>query len=475
MHKYESLASAALLTLSLAAANAAEKPTNFTRADLAAVNSLRERALSDSTAYQLVEALTTEVGPRLAGSAGDKAAVAWAKRELQRLGFANVRTPEVVVPHWVRGEAAFAVVAPYPMTMPTLTLGGSIGTEAEGIEADAVMVADLNALAALPAGAVQDRVVFFNLRMERTRDGSGYAKAVTVRANGPSAAAKLGARAVVIRSMSTSNERFPHTGATRYAADVPRIPAFALSNPDADALARQFATGKTVRLHVRSSSRDLPPERSANVIGEIPGGERGDEIVLLAAHLDSWDPGVGAIDNAAGCAILMSAARLIKEAGLRPRRTIRVVLFANEEFGTSGSKAYVIANQAELDKHVLGFEADFGAGPVWRLASRVNPAQLPAVEQIYRALGPLNLARGNNEATGGADLDGLAKLGMALLDPSLDGTNYFDVHHTANDTLAKVDPAALRQSVAAFASAIWLAAQYPGDWQRVTTPLPPRR
>jgi hypothetical protein len=171
----------------------------------------------------------------------------------------------------------------------------------------------------------------------------------------------------------------------------------------------------------------------------------------------------------------MGAAHLIQEAGLNPRRTIRVVLFANEEFGTSGSRAYLAENQADAERHVLGFEADFGAGPVWRLSSRVNPAQLPAVDQLFRALAPLKLARGGNEASGGADLDGLAKLGMPILSPDLDGTNYFDVHHTANDTLARIDPTALRQSVTAYAMSAWLGAQNPGAWERLTTTKPPRR
>jgi len=456
-------------------ASAADKPPALSRADLAAADVLRTRALADATAYRLVESLTSEVGPRPAGSPGDKAAVAWALREMQRLGFSNVRTIETLVPHWVRGDAEFAVLAPWPQNMPTLALGGSVGTDSAGIEADAIMVKDLSALAALPTGAVQNKIVFFNLRMERTRDGSGYGSAVTVRATGPAAAGALGAAGVVIRSMSTSNARFPHTGTTRYAPTGPRIPALAISNPDADALERQFASGQPVRLRMRSSARDLPPALSANVVGEIPGTDRAQEIVILGAHLDSWDPGVGALDDGAGVAIMMGAGKLIKELDAKPLRTIRVVLFANEEFGTSGSQAYVATLAAEADKHVLGFEADFGAGPVWRLSSRVNPAQLPVIGQIFRSLGPFKLVRGNNEAHGGADLEGLTKLGMPIIEPSLDGTTYFDVHHTANDTLAQVDPAALRQSVAAFAISAWLGAQFPGTWERVTTPAPPRR
>ena len=475
MRKTKLFPAAVSLLLPLTAALAADGAPSFSRADLATAATLRERALEDSVAFEFVTSLTTEVGPRFAGSPGDPLVVAWAVRELRRLGFENVRTSEVQVPNWVRGEADLAIVAPWPQPMPTLALGGSVGTGEAGLEADAIMVRDLDALAALPAGAVKDRIVFFSNRMERTRDGSGYVRAVRVRADGPSAAAKLGAIGVVIRSVGTSDDRFPHTGGLRNAADAPRIPALAISNPDADALERQFASGKTVRLRLKSSARDLPPAMSANVIADVPGGERADEIVILAAHLDSWDPGVGALDNAAGCAIVVNAARLIRELGVKPRRTIRVVLFANEEFGTSGSRAYLAANEAQIVNHVLGFEADFGAGPVWRLASRVNPAQLPAIDQIHRALRPLGLVRGNNEATGGADLDGLMKLGLPLIEPSLDGSRYFDVHHTANDTLAEVNPAALRQSVAAFAVSVWLGAQYPGEWQRVTAPRPSRR
>jgi len=464
-----------LLLTFFTVASAADKPSAFTRADLAAAATLRDRALADTTAYRLIESLTTEIGPRPAGSPGDKAAVAWAQREMKRLGFANVHTVEAIVPHWERGEAEFSVLAPYPQTMPTLALGGSVGTGNKGIEADAVMVKDLDALAALPAGAVKDKIVFFANRMERTRDGSGYGKAVAVRAAGPSAASAAGAVGVVIRSISTSDSRFPHTGATRYTTTAPRIPALAISNPDADALVRQFASGQPVRLSMRSSSRDLPQMRSANVVGDIPGTDLAHEIVILGAHLDSWDPGVGALDDGAGVAIMMGVARLIGELDVKPRRTIRVVLFANEEFGTSGSLAYVAANQANVSRHVLGFEADFGAGPVWRLSSRVNPAQLPAVDQIFRALAPLKLVRGDNEARGGADLEGLSKLGMPILEPGLDGTDYFDVHHTANDTLAQVDPKALHQSLAAFATTVWLGAQYSGTWERVAEPKPPRR
>ena len=445
-------------------ASAADKSPGYTRADLSAATALRKKAADDATAYELVRSLTTEIGPRPAGSPGDKAAVAWALREMQRLGFKNVHTVEADVPHWERGEAEFAVISPWPQTMPTLALGGSIGTGAEGIEAEAVMVRDLDALAALPPGAVKDRIVFFNQRMDRTRDGTGYGRAVRVRASGPAAAGALGAAGVVIRSISTSDDRHPHTGATRLAANSPRIPAFALSNPDADALERQFESGKPVRLRMRSSSRDLPQVRSANVIGEIPGSDLANEIVILGAHLDSWDPGVGAIDDGAGVAIAMGAGKLIGDMQQRPARTIRVVAFANEEQGLHGGRAYVAKHIADVRKHQIAAESDFGAGRIYAFSSGAPDYAQGAVKQIADVLAPLGIAYTPGEGGPGPDISPFAGFGLAWAALRQDGTDYFDYHHTPDDTLDKIDPKALAQNVAAYAVFAYLAADAKGDF-----------
>ncbi len=463
-----------LFALLTAASATSQTPASFSRPDLAAAQALLKRAQGDSTAYQLAESLTTEVGPRFSGTPGDRAAVAWAQEQMRRLGFENIHTQEVEVPQWVRGEAEFAVLEPWPQSMPTLALGGTVGTPNSGIEAEAVMVKDLAALAALPAGTVKDRIVFFNNPIERRRDWVEYSRAVSVRGAGPSAASALGAVGVVIRSISTSAQRFPHTGGSRQPQDVPRIPAVAISNPDADALERQFASRRTVRLRIKSTARDLPQQRSANVIGEIPGTDLAHEIVILGAHLDCWDVGVGAIDNAAGVGLVLTAAHLIRAQGLKPRRTLRVVLFANEENGSAGSRAYAAAQEETLADHVLGLESDYGAGPVWQFSTRVNPADVGVIDQIHRALRPLKIPRGTNEAPGNADLSPLVAKGMPILGPELDGTYYLDVHHTANDTMSQIDPAALRQSAATYAVSVWLGAQYAGKWQRLA-PKPPRR
>ena len=461
--KVPTLALCAVLAPALAAGAGVE----WSEQQLATAGALRDRALSGTSAYEHVTSLVTEVGPRFAGSSGDAAAVRWALNKLASLGFSNVRSQDVLVPRWVRGHAEVTLAGPTPQPLVAVALGGSIGTSDEGIEAQVVEVASLDALNALPATAVSGKIVFINQRMERTRDGSGYGATVKNRAEGPSTAGHLGALALLIRSVGTSDERHAHTGSLNYRVDAPRIPALALSNPDADQLARWLKPGKPVRLRVKSTARELPATWSANVIGEIPGTERAKEIVLLGAHLDSWDLGQGAIDDGAGVAIVVEAARLIGRLERKPARTVRVVLFANEEFGLSGAKEYARLVGDEAARHVLAMEADFGGGAVWRVQSLVAPAALPAVDAIREVLKPLSLEPGSNEARGGSDIGPLRALGVPLLDLSQDGTNYFDVHHTVNDTLARVDAKTLNQVVAAYAVAAYMAASKSGDFGRV--------
>lgn len=436
--------------------------------------SLRDAALKGTQAWSLLSSLTTEVGPRPAGSPGDRLAVAWAVRTLKGLGFSNVHTEKVTVPHWVRGEEAGEITAPYPQRVALTAVGGSVGTPAAGIEAPVVEVAGLDALDHLDAAKVRGKIVFFNTPTDRTRDGSGYRKAVPVRAQGPSRAAKLGAVAVVLRSIGTDSNRLPHTGALRYEQGLPRIPAAALSGPDADLLAAELAGGKPVRLRLRLGARTLAPAVSANVIGEIPGREKPEEIVLLGAHLDSWDLGTGAIDDGAGCAIVVEAARRIGELKTRPRRTLRVVLFANEENGLSGAEAYAKAHAQELPRHVLALESDLGSGRVWRLESRVAVESMGWIRQLDRLIFPIGAGAGTNQGEGGADLEPLWRAGVPSVSLMQDATAYFDVHHTANDTLDKANARDLDYNVAAWSAVVYAAAELSGDFGRVTPPPPSR-
>lgn len=457
----------ALFSLLASLGSGAAAAQDWSEQDLAAAAALRDRAIAGTSAYEHVESLVTEVGPRFAGSAGDAAGVRWALNRLAQLGFSKVRAQDVLVPRWVRGEAKVTLLGNPPQPLVAVAIGGSIGTPEEGIEAAVLRVESMEALLQLDADAAANKIVFIDHKMERTRDASGYVNAVKARVHGPSAAAKLGAVGVVIRSVGTSDDRIAHTGALRYAIDAPRIPAFALSNPDADVLARQLASGKPVRLRLESTARELPATWSANVIGEIPGSERPEEIVLLGAHLDSWDVSPGAVDDGAGVAIVIEAARLIGRLGRKPARTIRVVLFANEEFGLSGANEYAKQIGDEAARHVLAMEADTGAGPVFRLDSQVAPEALPAIASMHAVLEPLTIELGTNDSQGGADIGPLRALGVPVLDLALDATLYFDVHHTQNDTLLKIDPKPLDQSVAAYAVAAYLAATKSGDFGRL--------
>lgn len=463
------LAFAVQLPAAPAVAQAPDASAGWSEADLATAAALRDRALKGTGAHDHVSSLVTEVGPRLAGSPGDEAAVRWAMNRLGKLGFTGVRSQDVLVPHWVRGSTEVTLLGSPPQQLVAATLGGSIGTGEEGIEAAVVEVASLDALSALQPGAMKGKIVFLNERMERSRDGSSYGKTVKNRVQSASIAGNLGAVGLVIRSVGTSDERFAHTGRMIYDLNAPRIPAFSLANPDADLLSRQLKANKQVRLRLKSTARDLPPAWSANVIGEIPGAERNNEIVLLGAHLDSWDLGQGALDDGAGVAIVIEAARLIAKLERKPARTIRVVLFANEEFGLSGAKEYARLIGDEHSKHVIALEADSGMGPVWRLESQVAPEALGSLEKMRNVLQPLGVEGGDNTSDGGADLGPLRSLGVPVLDLTHDMSLYFDVHHTINDTLAKVDAKVLDQAVAAYAVAAYLAATKQGDFGR----LPP--
>ncbi|MFL6263707.1 MAG: M20/M25/M40 family metallo-hydrolase [Thermoanaerobaculia bacterium] len=428
----------------------------------ATASRLREQALAGTRAYDIARSLTVEVGPRPAGSKAYDAAVEWGLRKMRELGFQNVHAEKTTVPHWVRGEESGEILAPYPQPVHLAALGGSVGTAASGIEAQVIEVPSLDAVGKLDPAQVKGKIVFYNVPMRREKDASGYRDAVPVRGGGPSAAAKLGAVAVLIRSIGTDHNRTPHTGGTRYQEGVAKIPAAALSNPDADLLAAEVAAGKPVTFRLKLGAHAEPDVETASVVGEIPGREK-PEVVVLGAHLDSWDLGTGAIDDAAGCAIMMETARRISELPRKPRRTIRVVLFANEEFGTSGARSYAAAHKDELARHVMAGESDLGSGRVWRISSKVDPARLPVVADLAKLLG---VEQGDNTAGGGSDLGPMAPARVPVISLSQDATAYFDDHHTANDTLDKIDPKDLDQNVAAWTAVAWAVADMPGDLGR---------
>ena len=433
---------------------------SYSAEDLRHAELLREAALRDNAAWALVDSLTTDIGPRPAGSAADARAAQWAVAALQRLGLASARAEAMSLRIWQRGPASARLVAPNPQPLVMAALGNSVATPAGGIEADIAWYPDLAALKADSSERAKGRIVFIDQKTERTRDGRGYGAAVGARFSGATEAARRGAVAVAIRSIGTDRDRIAHTGAMGYDLSVPRIPAFAVSVPDAELIARLQERGAPLRLQFTLDARSDVEATTHNVIAEVPGTDLADEIVLLGAHLDSWDLGQGAIDDGAGVAIVSAALGVLHKAGKRPRRTVRVVLFGNEENGFDGAKHY--GDRYGAAKHQLVSESDFGAGRTWRLASRVQPAALPLLDAMAAQLAPLGVARGDNAGSPGPDAAVLMRRHKwPALQLNQDGTNYFDVHHTENDTLDKVDAAALTQNVACWAVVAWLAAQAP--------------
>ncbi len=429
---------------------------------------LRDQAMSDTIAYELVESLTMEVGPRSAGSAGDKAAIVWAVQMLQGLGFANVRSEEVEVPHWDRGTLSMRITAPFPQQLVATSLGGSPGTNGDVISTEVIRVEDLVGLRALGSDELSGKIAYVDHTMERSETGAGYSTASRIRSCAHYIAAERGALATLIRSAGTSEHRVPHTGSLINSDIPPTIPAVALANADADMLSYQLLSGMPVSVQLMSTAQHFAKEKSANVIGEIPGqGELADEIVLLAAHLDSWDLGTGAIDDGAGVAIVTTAAKMILESGNAPRRTIRVMLAANEEFGLDGAVQYHRNHAKTVEKHVVGLEADSGAGRVWRIQSQVAEGALGLIAEIHSMLEPIGVVLGDNKASGGADLSPMRKAGMPVMELTHDATHYFDFHHTPDDTLDKISRNDINQNVAAYVTAAFIAANIEQDFGRL--------
>ena len=445
------------------------------RADSAAgVERFRENATAQAGPAAHVQELCDHIGARFAGSENERKAIAWAVDKMKALGLQNVREEPVTVPHWVRGEERAEIVAPVVQKLAVTALGGSVETPEGGLEAEVVEVADLAAIDRLSSDEVAGKIVFVNTVMERTRSEEGYRDAVPVRGAAAVAAAKKGAAAAIIRSIGTGNARFPHTGYMRYDDGVPRIPAAALSVPDAMLLHRVIKEGKPVRLRLTVGGRMLPDEPSANVIGEIVGQEKPEDIVLIGAHLDSWDLGTGALDDGAGVGIVLETGKLVAHAPERPRRTVRVVLFANEEFGLSGGRAYADAHRDELARHVLSMEADFGAGGAYEVSYLAGASADAPMAEFSALLSPLGLGPAVKSERHGSDLWPLRAAGVPMAEVEQDASTYFDYHHTADDTFDKIDPPTLAQATAVFATFTYAVSRSTADLGRAP-PQKPRQ
>lgn len=413
-------------------------------------------------AWDIVEGLTTEIGPRPAGSPAEARARAWGAEKLKALGFRNVRVEEFKTLAWQRGEEHARLTAPYEQPLAITALGFSVPTPPGGLKAELIYFPTLAALEAAPDGSLKGKVAFIDHAMRPAQDGSGYGPYGDVRRKGPSIASRKGAAGVVIRSAGTDSHRNPHTGSTMWEKGAAPIPAGAVSNPDADLIARIAARGKPISIDLTLMGKPFPNATSGDVIADLPGRDPSLPMILVACHLDSWDLGTGAIDNASGCAIVTAAALAAQQGG-QTLRTIRVLWSGNEEMGLEGGGGAAYAKLHGGEAHAVAMESDFGADRVWGVNYTLAPENKALAGKVSAALWPLGVVPHPTPARGGSDVEAIiAAQKLAVIDLDQDGTHYFDLHHTPDDTLDKVDPAMLQQNVDAWTATLKVIANEPG-------------
>ena len=418
-----------------------------------------EREVASTRAYDTLEVLTDNIGQRLSGSANAAAAVRWATDRFEQWGI-SVTNEKVMVPHWVRGAEYGRLVSHRDQQIILTALGGSVATPAKGITADVIEVNSYDELKSL-GEKVRGKIVFYNNPMDMElvrshRSFEAYRKAVEFRGSGASRAAEYGAVAAVIRSVASASLRTPHTGAMRYDPKQPRIPAAALTVEDAMLVDRLLKKGDRVTMRLVLTPQTLPDVASANVVAEIRGSERPEEIVLIGGHLDSWDLGTGAIDDGSGVAMVMETMRLIKEMDLHPKRTIRAVLFMNEENGLNGGREYFAKHKSE--KHVAAIETDAGAAAPTGFRTTLKGEALANLEKVAQPLSAVGAAHFETTSETGADTSFLTEAGVPGFGFVPEPLKYFDYHHSPADTLDKIDPKELAQDTAAVAALAWILA-----------------
>jgi len=436
---------------------------------LAVLESLKSKTLESETSYKIVESLTTEVGARLVGTPASDKGVDWAVAKMRELGFDKVWVEESTADLWNRGEIQASIQTPFPHKVVAISLGGSVGTSGKELRAEVVQFDNLDALKNAKPGSLEGKIAFVSFRMERKIDGRGYGVAVGARVSGASEAAKKGAIAYIMRSVGTDDHRIAHTGLMMYQEDVAKIPAVALSNPDADLLLNSLKRDKPVIFSLTSTASGPTGKKTriANVVGDVLGSESPDEVITLGAHLDSWDVGTGAIDDGVGVGIVLAAAHYISKLEKRPKRTVRVILFAAEEVGLIGAKDYVKQHKDDMHKHMIGAEWDFANGNIYKLEPGVGPSALNAVRDFANYLAPMGVALAKtNTAKGQSDMSALGNAGQPAFNFSPDGSDYFDYHHTENDTLNMVDEDALKNNTAIYTLFAYFTAQSGVDFRK---------
>ncbi|MFN5170937.1 MAG: M20/M25/M40 family metallo-hydrolase [Cyclobacteriaceae bacterium] len=433
--------------------------------DESSIRQIFDEALRNGESYAMLDYLCNKVGSRLSGSPGAAAAVEWGRHVMQDYGFDNVYLQPVMVPHWVRGQKETGRIVNSrkmgSVEVNVCALGGSIGTGPAGISAPVVEVKSFDELKQLGEKNVKGKIVFFNRAMDPTKLNTfaAYGGAVDQRGSGASEAAKYGAVGALVRSMGSNLEDYPHTGGLRYAPNVAQIPALAISTRHAELLSKLLKDDNGLQFYMESHSEILPDAPSFNVIGEIRGSEYPEEIIVVSGHLDSWDLGQGAHDDGAGCVQAIEVLRLFKAMGYKPKRTIRAVLFMNEENGLRGGTEYAKQALAKKEKHLAAMESDRGGFTPRGFTMSMDEAKKNKIRGWKPLLEPYGLADFSQEG-GGADIGPLAPQGVPLIGYLPDSQRYFNYHHTAEDTFDKVDKRELEMGAAAMAALVYLLDQY---------------
>lgn len=451
----------ALVALGLAAQPAGDLTEQYNDA----ATKLIDAALVDQGGMEKLAYLCDRIGNRLSGSPSLDKAIAWAAAQMKADGLVNVFTPRVKVPHWVRGNESAALVTPVAKPLNILGLGGSVATPKKGITADVVTVSSFEELEKKGRAGIEGKIVLFNVPYE------GYGRTVVYRMSGPSRAARLGAVAALVRSVTPVSQQTPHTGALEYSDGVPKIPAAAVTIEDALLIQRLQDAGNPVSVHLEMEARTLPDAESANVVGEIPGREKPDEVVVIGGHIDSWDVGAGAQDDGTGIITALEAAHLIHQLGLHPRRTLRVVFWTNEENGGAGGVAYREWVGTMVRNHVAAIEMDGGAEKPAGFGVSTPGDSLAALNRV-REIGKLldRIDAGSIQpGGGGADIAPLMREGVPGLAVRTLATHYFEWHHTRADTVDKVKLEDLRANIAAMAVMAYVLADMPGTLQQAAT------
>ena len=433
--------------------------------DEATIKSIFDNALRNGKSYEMLHHLSTKVGSRLSGSPGAAAAVEWSRHVMQDFDFDSVWLQSEMVPHWVRGQQEIGRVLNSKkmgtVSMNVCALGGSIGTGPEGVVSKIIEVKSFEELAQLGVKNVQGKIVFFNRAMDPTRINTfaAYSGAVDQRGGGASEAAKYGAVAAIVRSMSPNIEEYSHTGGMRYAANVTKIPAVAISTRHAELLSKLLKEDKDLQFYMETHCMTLDDAPSFNVVGEIKGSEYKDEIIVVGGHLDSWDLGQGAHDDGAGCVQSIEVLRLFKEMGYKPKRTIRAVMFMNEENGLRGGIKYAELAEKNNEKHIVAIESDRGGFTPRGFTMTASDAVRQKIKSWKPLLEPYGLTDFNQEG-GGADIGPLGPQGVALIGFLPDSQRYFNYHHTSEDTIDKVDKRELELGAASMAALVYLIDKY---------------